>query len=239
MSPVRPCPAPLGPARLAVLAGPILGLVLGLAQAAPVAAASPAGPPGAVQPATLVGRLAVVSDPDVAFRNLTPADQRAVAGYLSASRIASNQQLVRRPAPQPAASRSPMAPARTTAAGPALAASALPGAGCWTWKWERAAYNLLGLKLWAYDQEIDWCDDGSVMLGTPQVLNFGVTYFPFWSWVHAGDRTWGGAGQSTFRAWTQADFSLCLTPNIGCIQNTYPWLDMTAHANGTGSGSAG
>ena len=59
------------------------------------------------------------------------------------------------------------------------------------------------------------------------------------TWVHAGDHVWGGAGQSTFRSWTQADFSLYLTPNIGCIQNTYPWLDMTAHANGTASGSVG
>jgi len=53
------------------------------------------------------------------------------------------------------------------------------------------------------------------------------------------DHVWGGAGQSTFRSWTQADFSLCLTPNIGCIQNTYPWLDMTARANGTAGGSVG
>jgi hypothetical protein len=77
------------------------------------------------------------------------------------------------------------------------------------------------------------------MIGNPQLLNYGSTYFPFWTWVHAGDHVWGGAGQPTFRSWTQADFSLCLTPNIGCIQNTYPWLDMTARANGTASGSLG
>ena len=114
-----------------------------------------------------------------------------------------------------------------------------PGAGCWTWKWERDAYNLFGLKLWAYVQEIDWCDDGYSIIRDPQVLNYGSTYFPFWSWVHAGDHTWGGLGQAAFRSWSQANFSLCLTPNVGCIQNTYPWLDMTAHANGTGTGSVG
>ena len=74
---------------------------------------------------------------------------------------------------------------------------------------------------------------------TAQVLNFGSTYFPFWTWIHAGDHVWGGAGQAGFRSWTQADFSLCLSPNIGCIQSTYPWLDMTAHANGTANGSVG
>jgi hypothetical protein len=228
-----PRPHSAGPVRLATGAGLVLSLILGLAQAGPVAAADP---PSMLSEATatagLVARLAAAPDPARLFRSLPSADQHSVTGYLSASRFTSSQQLGRR-----TSGGTVRMPPRGQAA--LLAAAATAGAGCWTWKWERDAYNLIGLKLWAYYQEIDWCDDGLVILGSPQVLSYGATWFPFWTWIHAGDRAWGGSGQATFRAWTQADFSLCLTPNIGCIQSTYPWLDMTAHANGTGTGSAG
>jgi hypothetical protein len=171
--------------------------------------------------AELVAQLAVGPDPLVRFRALSPGDQQAVVRYLSLASVKTTSLLRRSAAVRSGSSTTGL------------------GAGCWTWKWERDAYNFFGLKLWAYFQQIDWCDDGYTMIGNPQLLNYGSTYFPFWTWVHAGDHVWGGAGQPTFRSWTQADFSLCLTPNIGCIQNTYPWLDMTARANGTASGSLG
>ncbi len=225
-------PGPAGSVRAATGAGLVFSLILGLSQAEPAAAANPAtASSDAEATAGLVARLAAAPDPARLFSSLASADRRAVTGYLSATRYASSQQLGR---------RAPGVTATTPAGGRALVASnAMAGAGCWTWKWERDAYNLIGLKLWAYYQEIDWCDDGLTILDTPQVLSYGATWFPFWTWVHSGDRAWGGSGQTTFRAWTQADFSLCLTSNIGCIQSTYPWLDMTAHANGTGTGSAG
>lgn len=209
----------------------IATLALGLGLVVPVQPVAATGQISTAQPATmktsaattaqLVAQLAAGPDPLARFRELSPADRQAVVRYLSVVSVTTT----------------PLA-RQSTDLGTALLAAA-PGAGCWVWKWERDAYNAFGLKLWAYFQEIDWCDDGHRMTGNPQVLNFGSTYFPFWTWVHTGDHVWGGVGQPTFRSWTQADFSLCLTPNIGCIQNTYPWLDMTAHANGTASGSVG
>jgi len=202
-----------------------------LGQVQPVVAADQlpaADSPGAAASLASAGRLvadlAAQPEPANRFRHLAPADQRAVISYLSIASITTGQGSVRR-----------ASVGRQTI----QSASVAPGAGCWTWKWERDAYNAFGIRLWAYFQEIDWCDDGITMTRDPQLINYGSTYLPFWSWVHVGDHAWGGAGQGTFRSWTQADFSLCLMPNVGCIQNTYPWLDMTARANGTGTGSVG
>jgi hypothetical protein len=209
----------------------IAALALGLGLVGPVQPVAASGRIIASQAATmttsvtvaaqLVAQLAAGPDAMARFRSLSPADRQAVVLYLSVASVTTT-------------------PLVSQSTHPAIAFPATaPGAGCWVWKWERDAYNVFGLKLWAYFQEVDWCDDGRTITGSPQVLNYGSTYFPFWTWIHAGDHVWGGAGQSTFRSWTQADFSLCLTPNIGCIQHTYPWLDMTAHANGTASGSVG
>lgn len=65
-----------------------------------------------------------------------------------------------------------------------------------------------------------------------------AVYYPFWQWRHIGSETWGGVGQQTYRAWTQAEFKYCVVPDIGC-QYVYPWLDMTAWADGRGTGSVG
>ncbi|MGH2511949.1 MAG: hypothetical protein ACRDGQ_04600 [Candidatus Limnocylindrales bacterium] len=196
--------------------------------------------------AGLVAQLVETRDPIARFGSMSSADQGQVRTYLSAAHYTTVGTLIARrgvPKAGPSGAGSlvdaAVAAMAAMATGPDLSMAMAPGAGCWTWRWERDAYNLFNQKLWAYFQEIDWCDDGHVMLGAPEVLNYGSIWFPFWSWTHAGDHVWGGAGQPSLRSWTQADFSLCLSPNIGCIQNTYPWLDMTAHANGTGSGSVG
>lgn len=233
------------PARLAVAAGVLV--IVGLPGPGRVAAVSgPADPAAVVETASsaafLVAQLAGASDPAARFRALPAADQRAVVADLRAASYRMSTVLVRRSetvpsAPQPVVRGTGSASAGAPAA--VLASISAPGAGCWSWRWERDAYNLFGSKLWAYFQELDWCDDGAMIIGLPQVLNYGSTWFPFWTWVHAGDHVWGGPGQPSLRSWTQADFSLCLSPNIGCIQNSYPWLDMTAHANGTGTGSVG
>ncbi len=221
-----------GPARWAALAGVLLALGL----VSPAAASVPAGPgrtsPDVVRSTALVTALAAAPDPAGRFAALAVSDQHAVISYLSVASYATSHVLGRQ-AQRPR-------PDELALDGQRFAAALSgPGAGCWTWKWERDAYNLFGLKLWAYFQQIDWCDDGYVIVGAPQVVNYGSTTFPFWTWLHAGDHLWGGAGQPSFRSWTQADFSLCLSPNIGCIQSTYPWLDMTARANGTATGSVG
>jgi hypothetical protein len=105
--------------------------------------------------AQLVAQLAAGPDPLARFRDLSPADRQARLRYLSVVSVTTT----------------PLA-RQSADLGTALLAAA-PGAGCWVWKWERDAYNAFGLKLWAYFQEIDWCDDGYRMTGSPQVLNFG------------------------------------------------------------------
>lgn len=182
----------------------------------PVAAG---GPSHGDRIARIVDQLAAEVEPYLAFAALPERDQLAVKEYLKVTTYADS-----------VASMS----ASGTDGEVSIAAS-----GCWTWKWQRDGRNSLGALLWSYFQQINWCGDGSVITSTPQRTRWGEVYVPFWSWGHIGNETWGGVNQPSYRAWTQGEFKLCLTPNVGCVQNRYPWLDMTAWANGQGTGSVG
>lgn len=107
-------------------------------------------------------------------------------------------------------------------------------------KWaqvERYGKNLLGMKLWSYFQKIDWCYNGSTITSRTRT-RWGETHFPGWSWKgHIGSSTSGGVGSTFYRAWTQGHF--CLVEYFSCVQNAYPWIDMTVRGNGTWSYTAG
>jgi len=107
-------------------------------------------------------------------------------------------------------------------------------------KWaqvERYGTNIFGMKLWSYFQKIDWCYNGSTITSKTRT-RWGETHFPGWSWKgHIGNSTSGGVGSTYFRAWTQGHF--CLVEYFSCVQNAYPWIDMTVRGNGTWSWSAG
>lgn len=200
------------PARL-VVAVLLTALAVLLVPVGSVAAASPSS----ARQTALVDNLSRSSDPYATFGSMTSADKALVIEYLSVTTITDQARL---------AGASPEG---------AFAASS----GCWTWTWQRDGKNLLGATLWSYFQRIDWCGNGSTITNTPQRLRWGEVYFPFWSWRHIGNQTWGGFGQASYRAWTQGEFKLCATPDVGCVQYSYPWLDMTAWADGRGTGSVG
>lgn len=178
-----------------------------------VAAASPAN----ARQAALVDWLTRSSDPNVTFEAMTSADKVLVIEYLTVTTTSDQSELAAAPSDS-------------------LSTAAV---GCWTWTWQRDGKNALGATLWSYFQKIDWCGNGSTITNVPQRLRWGETYFPFWSWKHIGNQTWGGFGQASYRAWTQGEFKLCATPDVGCVQYSYPWLDMTAWADGRGTGSVG
>ena len=182
------------------------------------ASAADRGSDGA-RAARIVGALASANDPYAAYAALSQRDQVAVKDYLTATIFTESVAL--------------------PSAGAANAAMNIAASGCWTWTWQRDGRNAFGVLLWSYFQRIDWCGNGSVITNTPQRTRWGEVYAVFWSWRHIGNQTWGGVNQPSYRAWTQGEFKLCLTPDSGCVQYSYPWLDMTAWADGRGTGSVG
>lgn len=195
----------------------ILGLVFALL--VPLQSAVAGGPGGVGAVTGLVAQLAAADDPYAAFAALSRHDQLAVKEYLLVIGYVD----------------SVASPASGAAGGEIVIAAG----GCWTWTWQRDGVNALGGVLWSYFQRINWCGNGTVITSTPQRTRWGEVYAPFWSWRHYGNQTWGGLNQASYRAWTQGEFKLCLTPDFGCVQYRYPWLDMTAWADGRGTGSVG
>jgi hypothetical protein len=170
----------------------------------------------------LVDQLSRSADPVAAYALLSPADQGAVRDFLTQVSTSDIATLMVEP----------------SGGGTMIAAITT----CWTWTWQRDGKNALGATLWSYFQRINWCGNGSTITSTPhgiQRTRWGEVYYPFWQWRHVGNQTWGGVGQQTYRAWTQGEFKLCITGDIGCVQYSYPWLDMTAWADGRGTGSVG
>lgn len=172
--------------------------------------------------AGLIERLSRAVDPPAAYSQLSSEDQAAVRVFLTVVSIDGVSTLTT----EPGEGREPVGASIT----------------CWTWTWQRDGKNIFGETLWSYFQRIDWCGNGSTITISPhgvQRTRWGEVYVPFWQWRHIGSQTWGGVGQQTYRAWTQAEFKLCLVPEVGCVQYAYPWLDMTAWADGRGTGSVG
>jgi hypothetical protein len=202
------------PNRLRGLAAALGAIALLMAMAAPASANGPS--PDA---ATIVARLAANKDPDAAFLKLSAGDRQAVIEYLTVAYVTGGS-------PGPASADPGM---MTTAAG-----------GCWTWTWNRQGRNLFGQVIWQFNQRMNWCSNGSTLTSKTRTVWASNMWF-FWSYsglVPGGDSQSGGVGYSYWRSFVQGEFKYC-PPGVGCIQYNYPWLDMTARANGTGTGSGG
>ncbi len=95
------------------------------------------------------------------------------------------------------------------------------------------AKNLAGIKMWCYFQKINWGYNTCPGYITRKSLTYwGETYWPFWSYTNIGKSESGGVGKWYYRAWTQAEFKMCIT-TYGCITYAYPWIDQTVYGDGT------
>ena len=187
------------------------GLVIGTA--GPASAARPID--GNVIALTVMAS----SDPSAAFAKLSDAQK---AAYAQAVEVASADAVVHDPVMVQA---------------PAGKVAPLSG-GCWTWTWEVDGKSLGGYVVFRYFQDMGWCSNGSTITSITWKNRHAETDFLGWNFsqVPTDWPTSGGVGSSSWRLYTQGTFSFCLP---ACIQWRYPWLDMTAHANGTGTGSVG
>ncbi|WP_276298948.1 hypothetical protein [Halorussus lipolyticus] len=93
--------------------------------------------------------------------------------------------------------------------------------------------NGSGEELYRYNQLVDWCYDGSTVSNTYR-RRWGDTDSAFWQFVGHKDNTErGGDGNSFYESWTQGHFRLCAGGNIGCVQNTYPWIETLVRSDGS------
>ena len=110
-------------------------------------------------------------------------------------------------------------------------------AACWWAQAWRRGSNIFGMTLWTYYQRIEWCASGGKITSVTRI-RWGEVSMPGWSFKgHTSSTTSGGKGSYSYRARTHGHF--CLVQYFSCIQNAYPWIDMTVRANGTWSWSAG
>jgi hypothetical protein len=193
-------------------------LVLAFSLIVPLQPAAAGGPTEAGRISQLVEQVAAADDPHAAFADLPERDRLAVRSFLTVTRYVDSVS-----SPTPSAVVGLVSIARS---------------GCWTWTWRRDGHNVFGWLIWSYFQQINWCGNGSVITSPPQRTRWGEVHAPFWSWRHIGNQTWGGVNQASYRAWTQGEFKLCLPLDLGCSYR-YPWLDMTAWADGRGTGNVG
>lgn len=101
--------------------------------------------------------------------------------------------------------------------------------------------NLLGGKLYTYNQNVSRCLRGSTLVSAAQGNRWGTVHAPFWEWVgNIGRSNSGPVKNNSFTAWTQGHFKFCLGGNIGCIQQVYPWIESrlrgSSHQSSVGGG---
>lgn len=182
----------------------------------PAAAASPAR-----EAERLTQQLAQAADPTAAFFALGAREQKAVIDYTTAVSFSTDERLVSQAA---------------NSDGSSVAAAATR---CWTWTWGRVGRNVFGVTVWEFHQQIDWCGDGTKITNTPFRRVYPAKLALWWSYEGlVASTTAGGKGSATYRSYVMGHMRY-RPPTPWLNQDNYPWLDMTAHADGRGTGSGG
>ncbi len=202
--------------RIQIVATFLVSVLMTIGVVGPVAAANPTR-----DAARLTDVVARASDQNAAFARLSPAEQRSVLDYTSLATVTTTQSPV------------------TRVTGPTSSLLGAVAVTCWTWTWGRDGRNPIGVLLWTFKQRIDWCGDGTRITNTPWRQVTATLNYPWWSYNGlVGDFTGGGQGLEYYRSFVQGSFSY-RPPNPLSNQDNLPWLDMTAHADGRGTGSGG
>jgi hypothetical protein len=91
--------------------------------------------------------------------------------------------------------------------------------------------NVYGADLYHYYQTIYWCWNGSVIT-TNSRSRYGEAYVYPWSFQgHIESRHRGGDGQQTSEWFTRGHFCSNF-PVFGCVQHSYPWINMGVDMKG-------
>ena len=115
------------------------------------------------------------------------------------------------------------------------------GESCWYADHTYIGRSMFGIRLWSYYQRVEWCGDGTLIVGNLKQSRAWDTHVPFWTFGgHLDFSEGGGAGEDRYSAFSQGKFKFCTFPRAVCIEEDNPWIHMTVFGDGTfGSASSG
>lgn len=106
------------------------------------------------------------------------------------------------------------------------------GETCWSAEAAVDSRSVVNLRQWRYVQFVEWCGDGSQIVGTPENVRSWDSFSPFWDFTRYHDvaeTQW----EDRYFAYSQAEFRFCAAMESFCIVEDYPSLDVTVFGNGT------
>lgn len=104
---------------------------------------------------------------------------------------------------------------------------------CWYAEPAVDSRSVVNIRQWRYSQRVEWCADGSRIVGTPLHERSWDTLAPFWNFERYHSVSEGGWGPERYNVFSQAKFRWCAVLKALCIHDDDPSLRMTVFGNGT------
>lgn len=112
-----------------------------------------------------------------------------------------------------------------------LSVETTAGSGCNEQQFRVSGRNIFGWRLFTYVRWVYWCWNGSYLTYVASRA-WGEVHMAGWSFRGTLNNSWsiGGKGYTYYRVWSQGHF--CLIQYFSCVQNSYPWIDVTVYPGG-------
>ena len=105
---------------------------------------------------------------------------------------------------------------------------------CWYAEPAVDSRSVANIPQWRYVQRVEWCGDGSKIVGTPFQTRYWDTLAPFWAFERYHHVSEGEWGSERYLVFSQAKFRFCVVLQALCIGGgDDPSLDMIVFGNGT------
>ena len=107
------------------------------------------------------------------------------------------------------------------------------GESCWYAEPAVDSRSVVNIPQWRYAQRVEWCGDGSRIVGTPVHRRSSDTFAPFWTFERFFDVSEGEGSPERYHVFSQVKFRFCAVPQVLCINEDNPSLRMAVYGNGT------
>lgn len=103
--------------------------------------------------------------------------------------------------------------------------------------WIAEARNVLGTVLFQYKEQVDWCFNGTSIVGTPGRTTTPITPVP-WVWAFQNETLFDPSGNSSAMTYAaRGTFAQYAYPYPWPVAYSYPMVSITVRGNGTASGT--
>lgn len=106
------------------------------------------------------------------------------------------------------------------------------GENCWSVEAAVDSRSVANFQQWRYAQLVEWCGDGSQIVGAPKSVRSWDSFSPFWDFERYHDDSetqW----DDRYFAYSQVKFEFCAVGKYFCILEDNPALKVTSFGNGT------